>query len=86
MLAMALRARRQTSSLWLGLTGAVDVLLGFALLSGLHVAVLVYLLFGPTREIVAQFALILAASFLVTGISQLGISLAERSSKAAPVE
>lgn len=77
-LAMALRARSSRLSPWLGLTGAVDVLLGFALLSGLHIAVLVYILFGPTREIVAQFAWILAASFLVTGISQVGIALSDR--------
>jgi uncharacterized membrane protein HdeD (DUF308 family) len=77
-LAMSLRARSQRLSPWLALTGAVDVLLGSALLSDLPIAVLVHILFGPTRDIVARFSLLLAASFLVTSISQIAIALAER--------
>jgi uncharacterized membrane protein HdeD (DUF308 family) len=77
-LAMALQARRKPLAPWLGLTGVTDVLLGFALLAGLPVTVLTYLLFGPVPEIVARFALILAVSFLVTAISQIAIALAER--------
>ena len=77
-LAMSLRARSQTLSPWLALTGAVDVLLGSALLADLPIAVLVHILFGPTRDIVARFSLFLAASFLVTAISQIAIALAER--------
>ena len=77
-LAMAMRARSPRLSPWLGLSGAVDLLLGFALLSDLRIAVLVYILFGPTREIVARFSILLAASFLVTAISHIAIALAER--------
>jgi uncharacterized membrane protein HdeD (DUF308 family) len=77
-LAMSLRARSGSLSPWLALTGAVDLLLGIALFSDLPITVLVYLLFGPTPEMVARFALFLAASFLVTAISQIAIVLAER--------
>lgn len=78
MFAMALRVRCARLRPWLALNAAADMLLGLALLIGLQITMLVVLLFGPTREIVAQFALILAASFLVTGISQLAIGLVER--------
>src|SRR3546814_4274502 len=74
-LAMALRVRDSRLGKWLAFGGAVDILLGFALLVGVPVATLVVGLFGPTREIVANFALILAASFAATGISQVGIAL-----------
>lgn len=43
---------------------------------------LVLALFGPTREIVAQFSLILSASFLVTGLSQ--IMIARNRRRASP--
>ena len=59
---------------WLGITGAADLLLGFLLVFGLPVAVLVTTLFGPTPEIVARFSLILAASLLVTGVSEIAIA------------
>ena len=39
------------------------MLLGCALLSWLHISVLVIMLFGPTREIVAMFSLVLATEF-----------------------
>src|SRR3546814_876839 len=77
-LAMALRVRDSRLGKWLAFGGAVDILLGFALLVGVPVATLVVGLFGPTREIVANFALILAASFAATGISQVGIALVQR--------
>lgn len=77
-LAMSLRARSRRLSPWLALTGAVDVLLGSALLSDSPIAVLAHILFGSTRDIVARFSLLLAASFLVTAISQIAIALAER--------
>lgn len=63
---------------WLALSGAADVLLGLSLVAGLPIATAVNALFGPTREIVAQFALILAVSFLVTGISQVAIAVLQR--------
>ncbi len=77
-LLMALRARGPRLMQLLALSGVADVLLGLALLGNLPVAVLVVTLFGPTPEIVAKFALLLAASFAVTSICQIAIALLER--------
>ncbi len=78
MLVMARQARLDRLGTWLALSGAADVLLGFVLILGLQVSALAVTLFGPTQEVVAQFALILAASLLVTGISQVAISITQR--------
>lgn len=78
MLFMALRARGDRLGPWLTLTGAADVLLGFVLIFGIQVAALVVTLFGPTPEVIANFALILAASLLVTGISQIAMAFTQR--------
>jgi len=81
MLAVALLARRKDEvAAWLTLSGAADMILGFALVIGVQVTALVVTLFGPTPEIVARFALILAASFLMTGVSQVGIARIQRRS------
>jgi uncharacterized membrane protein HdeD (DUF308 family) len=80
MIAMGMRARNYRLAPWLVLSGAADLLLGFALLVGMQVSALVVALFGPTPEVVATFALILAASFLVAGVSQVAIALVERRS------
>ena len=80
---MALGLHGSQAARWLGLSGLTDILLGFAVLSGLHISVLVVMLFGPTREIVAMFALVLATSFFVTGISQLAIARLDRKGEAA---
>jgi uncharacterized membrane protein HdeD (DUF308 family) len=76
-LLMALKVPGPGSALWLGLSGVTDVLLSFVLAAGLPVAVLVVSLFGPTPYIVAQFSLILASSFLITGLSQIAIASLE---------
>jgi uncharacterized membrane protein HdeD (DUF308 family) len=78
MLYMALRASRDRLASWLALSAAADVLLGFVLLLGLQISALVVTLFGPTPEVIANFALILAASLLVTGIAQVAIAFAQR--------
>lgn len=77
-LVVAWRARGSRLGPWLWLSGAADVLLGFILIVGLQISALVVTLFGPTPEVVAKFALILAASLLVTGISQVGIAVSQR--------
>ena len=63
---------------WLAFSGLVDLMLAFLLLSGAHVSLLVVTLFGPTPEIVARFSLILMASFLATGMSQVAAALDDR--------
>jgi uncharacterized membrane protein HdeD (DUF308 family) len=60
---------------WLAFSGLVDLMLAFLLVSGVHVSLLVVTLFGPTHEIVARFSLILMASFLATGMSQIAAAL-----------
>ena len=77
-LAMAMRARSYHLGPWLALSGAADVLLGFALVVGLQISTLVVLLFGPTPQVVAKFSIILAASFLFTGMAQVAIGLLQR--------
>lgn len=52
---------------WIGLAASVDFLLAFVLAVGFSAATLVISLFGATQQMVAQFAWILALSFLATG-------------------
>jgi len=53
------------------ISGLADMLLASLLIVGLPLAGFVVSIFGPTPELVAHFAWIFAASFLVTGISLL---------------
>jgi uncharacterized membrane protein HdeD (DUF308 family) len=57
--------------------GFADIALGLILLAGLPIAALVVALFGPTPEVVASFALVFAASFLVTGLVLLLVARTE---------
>jgi len=50
------------------LSAATDFLLAVLLLAGLPIALIVAGLFGPTSEIIATFAWVLAISFVATGI------------------
>lgn len=77
-LVMALRLGGSRAKPWLAFGGITDMLLGFVLLAGVPVAAVVVGMFGPTREVVAKFALILAASFAATGIAQIGLALTQR--------
>ena len=61
-------------------SAATDVALGLLLLVGLSIATLIVTLFGPTTEMVASFAWILAISFVVTGGLLLEIASCERDS------
>jgi uncharacterized membrane protein HdeD (DUF308 family) len=76
-LVMAFRIRSPRLGRLVALSGGTDVLLGSTLLAHLPVAILVVTLFGPTPELVARFALLLAASFAVTAICQIAIGLSE---------
>jgi uncharacterized membrane protein HdeD (DUF308 family) len=49
------------------LSAATDFLLAVVLLAGLPIALIVAGLFGPTSEIIATFAWVLAISFIATG-------------------
>ena len=64
---------------WFSLAAATDFLLAVLLLTGLPVALVVAGLFGPTSEIVATFAWILAISFVATGAMLIAVAPAEAS-------
>jgi uncharacterized membrane protein HdeD (DUF308 family) len=82
MLVMAWRTGDLRCGGWMALTGLADLTLGVILIAGLPVTALVVNMFGPTPEVVARFALILAVSFAVAGISQIAIALDQRGSEA----
>ena len=63
---------------WAFFSGIGDLALGLVLFFGLPVAALVSSLFGTTTEMVASFAMFLAISFLITGLSLLSLAGAER--------
>lgn len=77
LLGCAWRARR-TVGVWVAFSGTADLLLGLALMLNLSIGSLVLTLFGATAELVTSFAVIFAASFIATGISQIVIGLSER--------
>lgn len=64
--------------LWTGLSAGMDLLLAVLLLLGLSIATLVVSIFGPTPMLVASFAWVLAASFVVTGNLLLEVANCER--------
>ena len=64
---------------WMGLSAGMDLLLAFLLLAGLSVSTIIVSLFGPTPEMIATFAWILAASFVVNGLMLLEVASCERS-------
>jgi hypothetical protein len=63
---------------WTALSGGMDFLLAVLLITGLSVSTIVVSVFGPTRELVATFAWILAASFVVNGMLLLEVASCER--------
>ena len=77
-LLFASRASHGSVKKWMSLSAAMDVLLAVLLLAGLSIATLVITLFGPTPPLVATFAWVLAASFVVTGLLLLEVASCER--------
>ena len=65
---------------WTGLSAGVDFLLAILLITGLSISTIVISVFGPTRELVATFAWVLAASFVVNGLLLLEVASCERDS------
>jgi hypothetical protein len=59
---------------WTALSAGMDFLLAILLIAGLSIATIVVSIFGPTRELVATFAWILAASFVVNGLTLLEVA------------
>ena len=67
---------------WIAISAATDLALGALLLVGLSISTLIVTLFGPTPEMVASFAWILAVSFVASGMLLLEIASCERDAAA----
>ena len=63
---------------WTALSAGMDFLLAVLLIAGLSISTLIVSVFGPTEELVASFAWVLAASFVVNGLLQLEVAGCER--------
>lgn len=59
---------------WTALSAGMDFLLAALLVAGLSISTLVVSIFGPTPELVASFAWVLAASFVVNGLLLLEVA------------
>ena len=64
---------------WMGLSAGMDFLLAVLLIAGLSIATIIVSIFGPTEPLIASFAWVLAASFVVTGLLLLEVASCERS-------
>ncbi|MFL6730571.1 MAG: hypothetical protein ACJ8E3_03955 [Sphingomicrobium sp.] len=64
---------------WMGVSAGMDFLLAAVLVAGLSIATIVVSLFGPTPQLIASFAWVLAASFVVNGLLLLEVASCERS-------
>jgi hypothetical protein len=63
---------------WTAISAGLDFMLAVLLIMGLSISTIVISLFGPTRELVASFAWVLAASFVVNGLMLLEVASCER--------
>jgi hypothetical protein len=81
---LAISATESTGSvrMWTGISATVDVLLAILLITGLSVSTLVISVFGPTPEMVASFAWVVAASFIANGLLLLEVASCEAQSTA----
>jgi hypothetical protein len=59
---------------WSLLSAGMDFLLAVLLAAGLSISTITISLFGPTPELVASFAWVLAASFVVNGLMLLEVA------------
>lgn len=78
---LALASRRAGGSVrtWTTLSAGIDFVLGLLLATGLSISTIVVTLFGPTPPLIASFAWVLAASFVVNGLMMLEVASCERS-------
>ena len=63
--------------MWLQISAVTDLALGLSLVAGLSVMTLVVAIFGPSPQMVAGFAWILALSFVATGSLLLEVASCE---------
>lgn len=69
---------------WTALSAGMDFLLAVLLIAGLSISTIVISIFGPTRELVASFAWVLAASFAVNGLMLLEVASCAQESAPTP--
>lgn len=77
-LAGALTETEGSVRTWTAISAGLDFLLAALLIMGLSISTLVISVFGPTPELVASFAWVLAASFVVNGLMLLEVASCER--------
>ncbi|MEO7278128.1 MAG: hypothetical protein ABIW33_08910 [Sphingomicrobium sp.] len=80
-LILAVASRRAGGSVrsWTVFSAAMDFALALLLATGLSIATIIVGLFGPTAPLIASFAWVLAASFVVNGLMLLEVAGCERS-------
>jgi len=76
-LALNWRASRAARTLLL-VRGGTDLALGIALLAGLSISQMAFMLFGGTPAMATGFLIIVAISFGVAGVGLIAIAIAER--------
>jgi hypothetical protein len=62
---------------WMAYSAGMDLLLAILLIAGVSLGSVVINLFGPTPQLIASFAWILAASFIVNGLMLLEVASCE---------
>jgi uncharacterized membrane protein HdeD (DUF308 family) len=77
-LAIGSRHSEGSVRMWTALSAGMDLGLAVLLIAGLSISTLVVSVFGPTPELVASFAWVLAASFVVNGFLLLEVASCER--------
>ena len=68
---------------WMGLSAGMDFLLAVLLIAGLSISAVVVNIFGPTPPLVASFAWVCAASFVVNGLLLLEVASCAKEGQAA---
>ena len=74
----ASRHSSPTVCMWMRISAGLDFFLAVLLFAGLSISGLIISLFGPTPPLIASFAWVLAASFVVTGSLLLEVASCER--------
>lgn len=76
---VASRHSGPTVCMWMRISAGLDFFLAVLLFAGLSISALIISIFGPTPPLIASFAWVLAASFVVTGSLLLEVASCERS-------
>jgi hypothetical protein len=82
-LAVASRESAGSVRTWTALSAGMDFVLAVLLIAGLSISTLIVSIFGPTPELVASFAWVLAASFVVNGLLLLEVASSARQAAAS---